>query len=108
MRGAPSEATGPRAPASHHGHGQAPRPSLGGPLFSIIIDTAHIRMHMREDLNILEFKLNPHMREDLNYIIKSIHVHIIIMHKTGPFTNSGVSKFVKLVVVYTKHQQLNL
>ena len=31
----------------------------------------------------------------------------IIMHKTGPFTNSGVSKFVKLVVVYTKHQQLN-
>ena len=24
------------------------------------------------------------------------------MHKTGPFTNSGVSKFVKLVVVYTK------
>ena len=29
------------------------------------------------------------------------------MHKTGPFTNSGVSKFVKLVVVYTKHQQLN-
>ena len=29
----------------------------------------------------------------------------IIMHKTGPFTNSGVSKFVKLVVVYTKHQQ---
>ena len=32
---------------------------------------------------------------------------IIIMHKTGPFTNSGVSKFVKLVVVYTKHQQLN-
>ena len=22
------------------------------------------------------------------------------MHKTGPFTNSGVSKFVKLVVVY--------
>ena len=31
---------------------------------------------------------------------------IIIMHKTGPFTNSGVpvSKFVKLVVVYTKHQ----
>ena len=32
---------------------------------------------------------------------------VIIMHKTGPFTNSGVSKFVKLVVVYTKHQQLN-
>ena len=32
---------------------------------------------------------------------------IIIMHKTGPFTISGVSKFVKLVVVYTKHQQLN-
>ena len=33
---------------------------------------------------------------------------ITIMHKTGPFTNSGVSKFVKLVVVYnTKHQQLN-
>ena len=31
----------------------------------------------------------------------------IIMHKTGPFTNSGVSKFVKLFVVYTKHQQLN-
>ena len=30
-----------------------------------------------------------------------------IMHKTGPFTNSGVSKFVKLVAVYTKHQQLN-
>ena len=29
------------------------------------------------------------------------------MHKTGPFTNSGVSKFVKLVAVYTKHQQLN-
>ena len=53
------------------------------------------------------------------------------MHKTGPFSNSGVSKFVKLVVVlevvlerepgsgsihfsaygcivvYTKHQQLN-
>ena len=29
------------------------------------------------------------------------------MHKTGPFTNSGVSKFVKLVVVHTKHQQLN-
>ena len=29
------------------------------------------------------------------------------MHKTGPFTNSGVSKFVKLVVVYIKHQQLN-
>ena len=27
------------------------------------------------------------------------------MHKTGPFTNSGVSKFVKLVVVHTKHQQ---
>ena len=31
----------------------------------------------------------------------------IIMHKPGPFTNSGVSNFVKLVVVYTKHQQLN-
>ena len=30
------------------------------------------------------------------------------MHKTGPFTNSGVSKFVKLVVVYTKHQQLHV
>ena len=29
------------------------------------------------------------------------------MHKTGPITNSGVSKFVKLVAVYTKHQQLN-
>ena len=34
-------------------------------------------------------------------------LNLIIMHKTGPFTNSGVSKFVKLVVVYTKHQQLN-
>ena len=33
----------------------------------------------------------------------------IIMHKTGPFTKSGVSKFVKfkLVVVYTKHQHSN-
>ena len=30
-----------------------------------------------------------------------------IMHKTGPFKNSGVSKFVKLVAVYIKHQQLN-
>ena len=28
-----------------------------------------------------------------------------IMHKTGPFTNSGVSKFVKLVAcIYTKHR----
>ena len=29
------------------------------------------------------------------------------MHKTGPFRNPEVSKFVKFVAVYTKHQQLN-
>ena len=37
-----------------------------------------------------------------------LRIVVTIMHKTGPFTNSGVSKFVKLVAVYTKHQQLNI
>ena len=30
----------------------------------------------------------------------SMHGGLSIMHKTGPFTNSGVYKFVKLVAVY--------